>query len=107
MSVPPQAVQPAPAAPRRRRLARRLLTGFAVLYVLPVLVQALIYVATGPHEHWSRADRSSIGIAPAATRTPEALVQVYAARTHGWRSIFAVHTWIALKPAHAPDWERY
>ena len=29
---------------------------------------------------------------------PEAVVQVYAARTWGWKGAFAVHTWIAFKP---------
>jgi hypothetical protein len=29
--------------------------------------------------------------------TPEAVVQVYAARAFGWRAAFAVHSWIAVK----------
>jgi hypothetical protein len=108
----PQLEQPVAArqttAPRKRRLLRRVvLLALVLFYVLPVLVQAVVYLATGPHEHWSRADRSSIGIAPVAAQTPEAVVQVYSARTHGWRSIFATHTWFALKPAHATDWERF
>jgi hypothetical protein len=32
---------------------------------------------------------------------------VYAARAVGWRGIFAVHTWIALKRTRAPAWRRY
>jgi hypothetical protein len=94
------------AAPRRRRLLKWLLFGLALFYVLPVIVQGVLYLLSGPQEHWSRADRSSIGIAPVAAQTPEAMVQFYIARTWGRRSIFAVHTWVAIKPAHALDWER-
>jgi hypothetical protein len=95
------------AQPRRRRLGRKLLCGFVLFYVLPLAVQGVRHLLEGPQEHWSRADRSSIGIAPDPARTPEAIIQVYAARTYGWRGIFAVHTWVALKPARAAQWERY
>jgi hypothetical protein len=50
------------------------------------------------------ADRSSAGIAPAATATPQAIVQVYHARALNWRGIFGVHTWIATKPENAPEY---
>ena len=50
---------------------------------------------------WRTADRSSTGIAPEPDATPEAVVQVYAARAFNWRGIFAVHTWIATKAAGA------
>lgn len=61
------------------------------------------------------ADRSSAGIAPLAETTPEAVVQVYAARALNWRGIFGVHTWIATKPENAKEytvhqvigWRRY
>ncbi len=61
------------------------------------------------------ADRSSAGIAPLAETTPEAVVQVYAARALNWRGIFGVHTWIATKPDNAKEytvhqvigWRRY
>jgi hypothetical protein len=34
-------------------------------------------------------------------------VQVYAARAVGWRSAFAVHSWIAVKRRQATAWSRY
>ncbi|HEY2990286.1 MAG TPA: DUF3750 domain-containing protein, partial [Candidatus Binatia bacterium] len=46
------------------------------------------------------ANRDSAGIAPDPARTPEAVVQVYAARALNWRGIFGVHTWIATKGAN-------
>ena len=47
------------------------------------------------------ADRSSAGIAPDPEKTPEAVVQVYAARVLNWRGFFGVHTWIATKEENA------
>ena len=35
------------------------------------------------------------------------MVQVYAARTVGWRGVLAVHTWIAVKPRDAASYARY
>lgn len=52
---------------------------------------------------WRTADRQSAGIAPDPAETSEAVLQVYAARAFSWRGIFGVHTWIALKPAQAPQ----
>ena len=34
-------------------------------------------------------------------------MQVYAARTVGWRGVLAVHTWIAVKQSGAPSYTRY
>jgi hypothetical protein len=39
--------------------------------------------------------------------TREAVVQIYAARAVSWRGVFAVHTWIAVKPAGADAYTRY
>jgi hypothetical protein len=50
------------------------------------------------------ADRSSAGLAPPAETTPEAVVQVYAARALNWRGIFGVHTWVATKPENAKEY---
>jgi len=53
---------------------------------------------------WRTADRSSAGLAPSPASTPEAVVQVYAARAFNWRGLFGVHTWIATK---APGADAY
>ena len=34
-------------------------------------------------------------------------MQVYAARTWGWKGAFAVHSWIVFKPEGAASYERY
>jgi len=45
------------------------------------------------------------GLDPATT--PEAVIQVYAARAVSWRGVFSMHTWIAVKPSGAPRYARY
>ncbi len=56
---------------------------------------------------WRTATHRSAGIAPDARTHREAIVQVYASRTFGWRGAFAVHTWLAAKPANADRYTRY
>lgn len=52
---------------------------------------------------WRAASREPVGLAPDPTKTPEAVVQVYAARTINWKGYFGVHTWIAVKRSGAPE----
>ena len=56
---------------------------------------------------WWDGRRDSSEQAPDPAATAEPVVQVYAARAVSWRGIFAVHTWIALKPRGAPAYTRY
>ena len=68
------------------------------------LIGPILVVACGKinlSRDWRNADRSSQNIAPTADTEPKAVVQVYAARAFSWRGIFAVHTWIAMKPSGA------
>jgi hypothetical protein len=80
---------------------------------LGACVVAVVLLLTGcaalerANERWWEASRAPSGQAPDPARTPEPVIQVYAARTVGWRGAFGVHTWIALKPAGAPAYRRY
>src|SRR5436309_10385326 len=56
---------------------------------------------------WRTATHRPTGLAPDPALFPAAVVQVYASRTFGWRGAFAVHTWVAAKPAHADRYTRY
>lgn len=56
---------------------------------------------------WRFANRDSAHIAPDPLTNPEAVVQVYSARTYSWRGAFAVHTWIAVKPMNAKQYTVY
>jgi hypothetical protein len=57
--------------------------------------------------NWWELRRDPSGQAPDPATTPEAVLQVYAARTVGWRGVLAVHTWIAVKPSGARSYSRY
>lgn len=67
----------------------------------------LFFASSALAQNWSRADRSSAGLAPLPEHHPEAIVQVYAARTVRWRGYFAVHTWIATKAKDAESYKTY
>jgi hypothetical protein len=56
---------------------------------------------------WRSATLQPAGLAPDPATTPEAVVQVYGARVSGWRGIFGVHTWIAVKPSRATAFAVY
>lgn len=68
---------------------------------------AFFFVRGATAGHWSTASHEPVGLAPDPATTPEPVVQVYAARTWGARGAFAVHTWIAVKPANAATWTVY
>lgn len=59
------------------------------------------------HGDWRSATHRSSGLAPDPKSHPEAVIQIYAARVFGWRGAFAVHTWVAAKPAGAARYTRY
>jgi uncharacterized protein DUF3750 len=58
-------------------------------------------------QDWRTANEEPVGLAPDPSAYHEAVVQVYAARVIGWRGVFGVHTWIAVKPAAASEYTVY
>jgi|HubBroStandDraft_6_1064221.scaffolds.fasta_scaffold637308_1 hypothetical protein len=89
-----------------RRLWPRIRLTLLIVFLVPVAAKALLWSFEEPR-NWRTARWSSAGILPEVASDPEARVTVFAARTGGWRSIFAVHTWIVVKPAGAEDYTRY
>jgi hypothetical protein len=92
----PRSAPPAPSTAARRTLA---LLGLAVV--------ATACSALVREPSWWQARRDSSGQAPDPATVPEAIVQVYAARTVGVKGILGVHTWIAVKRTGAPAYTRY
>jgi hypothetical protein len=82
-----------------------------ILLVLSLVVAPLLWSASSvmgqQARHWSETRWDSAGLAPDPMRHPEAVVQIYAARTWGWKGVFAVHSWIVVKPAGAAAYDRY
>ena len=85
---------------------RKILTGILFLLLIGPSWLAL----SGQTKLWQSykdANRSSIGIAPTPAKTSKAIVQVYAAKAFNWRGLFAVHTWIAIKPKDGTHYTTY
>jgi uncharacterized protein DUF3750 len=76
------------------------------LFILPVLVSFCLPDPRGGVP-WYEARRDPTGLAPDPALTPEAVIQVFTARAVAWRGVFAVHSWIAVKPAGAARYTRY
>jgi hypothetical protein len=64
-------------------------------------------VTARANSDWRTASREPVGLAPDAALHPGAVVQVYAARAFGWRGVFGVHSWVAVKPARAKAYTVY
>lgn len=77
-----------------------------VVFVLPVVAAFVLRLAT-ERPHWGASSHAATGLAPPAEATPEAVVQVYAARTWGLRGSVAVHTWIVTKGPEDADYRRF
>jgi len=75
---------------------------FAGLVLLALMVGRSVVA-----QDWRSASAEPMGLAPDPATTPEAVVQVYGARTWGWRGNFGVHTWVAVKPADADAYTVY
>jgi hypothetical protein len=89
------------------KILRRLLLLFVLLYLLPIGVAAALHLRDGVGAEWWQADRSSAGHLPPAAAHAPAMVRVFAAPTVRWRGIFAVHSWVVVKPEGAEDYTRY
>jgi hypothetical protein len=85
-----------------------------VTRILSVMILVVIGVVSGGcvvlqrvgTNYWE-LERGPSGQAPDPGTTREPVIQVYAARTVGWRGLVAVHTWITLKPRDADSYTRY
>ena len=75
--------------------------------ILPILVGAGLAYGRGWPESWRSAAWTSSGLLPEASAVEGARVIIIAARTGCWKSIFAEHMSIILKPDGAEDWTRY
>jgi hypothetical protein len=80
-----------------------------LLVILALLILPHLWTASRVHgyDHWSSARWDSAGIVTDPAQTPEAVIQVFAARTWGWKGVFAVHSWISIKHAGADRYDRY
>ena len=92
-------------------MMRRLFSWFLLFVLLaialPIGAGAALSLSRGWAESWRSANWGSSGLLPEARAVPEARVIILSARTGRWKSIFAEHMSIVLKPAGAESWTRY
>jgi hypothetical protein len=90
-------------ATRLKTLRMTLLVAFA----LPIAARGGLYAVEDHPRSWRDASWSSAHMLARADQDPEARVLVFAARAGGWKSVFAVHTWVVVKPENAAAYTRY
>jgi Protein of unknown function (DUF3750) len=82
-----------------------LFVAFTIL--LPITVGTALGYARGWPENWKVASWASSGVLPRADTVKPATVIILASRTGNWKSIFAEHMSIVVKPEDAATWTRY
>jgi hypothetical protein len=89
-----------------KRSVRYLLPGLILLLGGPLYMLAYGGDAAPSRgtDGWRFASRDSIGFSPAPAAHPEAVIQIFVARTWGWRGNLAVHPWVATKARDADSY---
>lgn len=83
-------------------------TALATLALSFALSLAQVLAGDGVQHSWRTAPRHSAGIAPDPQQHADsAIVQVFVARTFGWRGAFALHPWIIYKRAGETAYTRH
>jgi hypothetical protein len=77
---------------------------FAMLLVGLTLIFS---ISACSNTDWRTASREPAGIAPNPELEKQAVIEFYAADAFSWRGWFAVHTWVAIKPADAEQYMVY
>jgi len=77
------------------------------LLIFSGIMALMIVSRIATSQDWRTASTEPVGLAPDPAAVPEAVVQVYAARAWGWRGLFGVHTWIAVKAENAKAYTVY
>lgn len=78
-----------------------------VVFALPIAARGGLYAVEDHPRSWRDANWSSTHMLQPADKDPQARVLVFAARAGGWKSVFAVHTWVVVKPENATTYTRY
>ncbi|MBK8770658.1 MAG: DUF3750 domain-containing protein [Rhizobiales bacterium] len=86
----------------------KVLGWFSLLLILvPCAIGTGLGYAHGWPTSWRKANWSSSGVLPPARASRDATVILLASRTGQWKSIFAEHMSIVVKPGGAEHWVRY
>lgn len=80
---------------------------FSLILWIVISCSGLFFSQSALAQYWWNASREPVGLAPDPITTPEAVIQVYGARTFSWRGHLGIHTWIAVKPTDAKAYTIY
>ncbi|ALN72548.1 DUF3750 domain-containing protein [Aureimonas sp. AU20] len=86
---------------------RFLLIGFALVYLLPTALAAILWWSGNHPASYRDADWTSAALLPKPDASPEAAIYVLAARTGGLKGALSEHSWIVTKARDARRYERY
>jgi hypothetical protein len=86
---------------------RKMLVALLALFLFPLAVHAALYAGRERPASYRDADWSSVGMLPPAAADRDARLLIFTGRTGRWKGIFAVHSWVVLKPEGAATWSRY
>jgi hypothetical protein len=89
------------------RFLKTILIIVLLAYLLPTGLHAAFWSAAPRERDWRRADWSSSGLLEAPEASRDAVIQIYSARSGRWYGMFAVHTWIVVKPEGAAEYKRF
>lgn len=73
----------------------------SLMIILPIISMGISFTRSD----FSKTE--SANIAPNAQTYDDAVLQIYGADAYGWRGIFAIHTWISIKPKNAQNYTTY
>lgn len=85
------------------------IVSWVFIFAFPAItmISGLFYSHHALAQYWWNASREPVDLAPDPATTPEAVVQVYGARSFSWRGHLGIHTWIAVKPTDAQAYAVY
>jgi hypothetical protein len=86
---------------------RKVLTTIFALFLFPLAVHAALYASKDHPASFRDASWASVGMLPPASADRDARLLVFTGRTGRWKGIFAVHSWVVIKPENATTWSRY
>ncbi|WP_102958701.1 DUF3750 domain-containing protein [Mangrovicella endophytica] len=89
------------------RALKLFLLAFALIYLLPAALAAVLWWVGSHPQSWHDADWASARLLPAATETGDAAVYILAARTGGLKGAISEHSWIVVKEKGARSYERW
>jgi hypothetical protein len=95
-----------PTRSPRRRIST-VMFAILLLFIAPILARAALYAVSDDPRSWRDADWSSTGLLPAPREFEPARVIIFTGTAGAWKGIFSVHSWIVLKRANEPRWQRY